>query len=630
MAEIITTLHPDNDSNTNLYPNIKRENIPNRAITTNKLDDDVLSLIGSLKPSGTDTSTNILAYTSNKGIYVATDNGHWYYWNGNAYADGGVYQAREIAFGSINIENLSKDISNNFTSINLFNRDSIVSGGYYDADGSVYDNANSQYSTQFIPVKYGVTYKFNFGIDTSFQILTYESNGGFIERINNKNVITYTFNQNVAFIRLSVYNNSFINDFMFCEIDKYPLSYKKYELKVINDVDVLGEMCEINKQTTLTLSNIPLYSTYDNNCYVDIIGGKETSDQYNSISIYAYESFDIWVTSLQNGYFSLAVFRGGVWSSSNFLGRYRTLDNNLPDVNNKLTIYKGQLLVITYSKTYPSFVCDVDNLINSFVFKNQYVLNETQIKSVTDKISVVKNGNDYNIKMGKYSFPFNKVTNLTTNLDSYDINNIYVNGQLLESGNILGTVRETNQDDFMGGVIHGNEELISMNIYCDGKPITDNVLGDKIDIFLISNLKRVSDHTTNVVERNVHIIFENNKMIIKTNYKILVDNFNTEVVYVGMWGQYDNQINKLFTNEMEYNISEPQKYSSNKIYNVSYISNYGIVDISILKGFDYPKYICKLVHYDDTLRVKNYFTLVSNEIFNTNDLLYGVTEYKFN
>ena len=101
MAEIITNLHPDGDENTNLYPNIKKENIPSKSISTDKLDDNVLSLIGSLKPSGTDTSTNILAYTSNKGIYVATDNGHWYYWDGSQYVNGGVYQASEIADGSI-------------------------------------------------------------------------------------------------------------------------------------------------------------------------------------------------------------------------------------------------------------------------------------------------------------------------------------------------------------------------------------------------------------------------------------------------------------------------------------------------------------------------------------------------
>ena len=105
MADIITNLHPDNDPNTNLYPNIKKENIPNKSINTNKLDDDVLSLIGSLKPSGTDTSTNILAFTSNKGIYVATDNGHWYYWNGSAYANGGVYQSSE------DIKQIKEDLS---------------------------------------------------------------------------------------------------------------------------------------------------------------------------------------------------------------------------------------------------------------------------------------------------------------------------------------------------------------------------------------------------------------------------------------------------------------------------------------------------------------------------------------
>ena len=104
--DIFDTLHPEGSLTDNLYPNIKKENIPSKSISTDKLDDNVLSLIGSLKPSGTDTSTNILAYTSNKGIYVATDNGHWYYWNGSAYADGGVYQSSE------DIEKIKEDLVN--------------------------------------------------------------------------------------------------------------------------------------------------------------------------------------------------------------------------------------------------------------------------------------------------------------------------------------------------------------------------------------------------------------------------------------------------------------------------------------------------------------------------------------
>lgn len=115
--EIITTLHPDNDENTNLYPNIKKENIPNKSIDTNKLDDNVLSLMGSLKPSGTDSTDNILAFTTNKGIYIATSgflNGHWLYWNGTQYADGGVYQATEIPDNSITINKFVDNLKNNF------------------------------------------------------------------------------------------------------------------------------------------------------------------------------------------------------------------------------------------------------------------------------------------------------------------------------------------------------------------------------------------------------------------------------------------------------------------------------------------------------------------------------------
>lgn len=94
--EIITTLHPDSDNNTNLYPNIKPDNIPEGAISLNKLDTNVKSLlnnIGELKPSGVDTEANILAFTENEGIYIGSDTGNWYYWNGTQYVSGGLYIA---------------------------------------------------------------------------------------------------------------------------------------------------------------------------------------------------------------------------------------------------------------------------------------------------------------------------------------------------------------------------------------------------------------------------------------------------------------------------------------------------------------------------------------------------------
>ena len=60
------------------------------------------------------------------GIYVTSDNGHWYYYN-NGWKDGGVYQATGIADGSITTEktNFVKSI------YNLFDKDSVENDYYY-------------------------------------------------------------------------------------------------------------------------------------------------------------------------------------------------------------------------------------------------------------------------------------------------------------------------------------------------------------------------------------------------------------------------------------------------------------------------------------------------------------------
>ena len=39
--------------------------------------------------------------TGTEGTYVVSENGHWYYWNGTSWADGGVYETNVIADGSI-------------------------------------------------------------------------------------------------------------------------------------------------------------------------------------------------------------------------------------------------------------------------------------------------------------------------------------------------------------------------------------------------------------------------------------------------------------------------------------------------------------------------------------------------
>ena len=163
MTEIITNLHPDGDENTNLYPNIKKENIPSKSISTDKLDDNVLSLIGSLKPSGTDTSANILGFTSNKGIYVATDNGHWYYWNGTNYVDGGIY-ITDPSYDEL--KKYLDTLSDSVAKIQIDYWNEIEAGNYEELKENTFinnniENSNSAYySYIFIKVKPNTLYRF--------------------------------------------------------------------------------------------------------------------------------------------------------------------------------------------------------------------------------------------------------------------------------------------------------------------------------------------------------------------------------------------------------------------------------------------------------------------------------------
>lgn len=76
-----------------------------------KNQDDTIKGLGKLHPSGTATESEIMAFTSDKGIYIGTDTGKWYYWNANdnIYVSGGVYQSSEdinqIKEDLVNIEN---------------------------------------------------------------------------------------------------------------------------------------------------------------------------------------------------------------------------------------------------------------------------------------------------------------------------------------------------------------------------------------------------------------------------------------------------------------------------------------------------------------------------------------------
>ena len=66
--------------------------------------DEKIESLGTLQPSGADTTEHITNKTAPDGIWISTTDGHWYYWDGTQYVDGGVYQATELPDDVVSID----------------------------------------------------------------------------------------------------------------------------------------------------------------------------------------------------------------------------------------------------------------------------------------------------------------------------------------------------------------------------------------------------------------------------------------------------------------------------------------------------------------------------------------------
>lgn len=78
-----------------------------------------------------------------QGVFVTSDNGHWYYWD-NQWRDGGVYQGKTVpekTIGKVHFDFYSNDSK----SANLFVEDNIVEGGFFTYSGTFTKSNNWGY-----------------------------------------------------------------------------------------------------------------------------------------------------------------------------------------------------------------------------------------------------------------------------------------------------------------------------------------------------------------------------------------------------------------------------------------------------------------------------------------------------
>lgn len=206
--------------------------------------------------------------TDTERIYVNSTDGHWYYYNGSAWTDGGVYQATAIDDNSVDGENLTESLqkSVNYEEPTL----AYTSGSYVTHNGTISPNQNG-YMSPAISLKKGDTLVFTAkGYNTNVSLLSsYASTTKAIPIVvcSNSNVVTTTY---VA-TKDDLYYISSLN--------QEPSDVKIYHQNITNIIDTV-KMNYINN-TIISESNS---TDFIDGKFIDYRNGNESSQNRKQVT----------------------------------------------------------------------------------------------------------------------------------------------------------------------------------------------------------------------------------------------------------------------------------------------------------------------------------------------------------
>ncbi|UBH10070.1 SGNH/GDSL hydrolase family protein [Macrococcus armenti] len=153
--------------------------------------------------------------------------------------------------------------------VNLFNKNILLKGGYYQASGYWADNAQFN-SSDFIPVTPGKTYKFSSATITG-HLTFWDVDGKFVTGIQAgtyNQQFTVPSNSTIRYLRFAISVNENIDTLMLVEGTTLPQTYQRYKLKLVDDI-------------TLSDKQLEKYITTDN----IVVGGSKNLFNYQSMII---------------------------------------------------------------------------------------------------------------------------------------------------------------------------------------------------------------------------------------------------------------------------------------------------------------------------------------------------------
>ena len=222
-------------------------------------------------------------------IYVNTTDGHWYYYNGSTWTDGGTYQSTQIANNSIYYNMLENALQNNIDINDLTIPNIVTNNTYYDGSiGSTIsiDTSGTTFSSGYINVNtndiiisdwfcahdYGIVYPLIFTDENDIIIEKYDRSYFYNTTTKRPKKFIYKVPSNIKKMYFNTRNN----------VPWYPSIVKGY-----NYIDDRLNSQLLNESTVTPSSTIAnkLYSLYywnsDQNNYVTNVYSVNNGDKMN-------------------------------------------------------------------------------------------------------------------------------------------------------------------------------------------------------------------------------------------------------------------------------------------------------------------------------------------------------------
>lgn len=240
--------------------------------------------------------------------------------------------------------------------------------------------------------------------------------------------------------------------------------------------------------------------------------------------------------------------------------RLRTLDNNLPNRNNKLSISAGMFVAVTVSTG--SIVDIIFDNKETNTLNNDIQLNSMQLNQVRKNIVVehTKNSGEsmsldaLNVYIPvadwyvKYVFAHTQFESINADVwrvaNAYVCDNSFINQyNISTSGEWECAVHLKDRDDFSGGRAHGDEIMTDIVFFADGVSfIPENLVGpvlcEELRIVQKSYLYDPADHTTQIaVHTSEHIFTKSSNdrdLVINQTVKWL-GSYNLTSCYLAMF-----------------------------------------------------------------------------------------------